>query len=671
MFIIVAGILTAMMFQFLLCAIDIPAEAALAFQCGRLIADGKTPYIDFFEVSSPALMYLNAIPAVFCKIVPFIHPIVVYHLFLVILIAASCFLSAQILFRMRFREQAHVPFFIVGFASLNLLMISEAGQREHLFLLFYIPFFLCRWLTWTNHKCSKRLSTIAGISGGIAACLDPLCLLAVIAMELFFLAAKLKFSPFRSRDLAAAGAVVAVFFFHFILFPPDYRNLYFNWALPLVLCDYIMWDQRLSWAMKTPDLRKLIYVLVFIIVFSLGLRRWCSLIAPCVGLSILGLGLFIIQGKSMTYQALPMIYGAGLAAFLVLSVFLNALIKWKNLQLPLLRPSVVIAMVMAGLVSVIGFKLYCVRDARGIDLSTVGYFGFAFIDEKLPLPAVTTYTTVLERDTKINDEVMILNDRVRPGYPLLLQFNRKPAGYLLTGFPLRLSRFLIDTNPEKAAEYRGQQFKMYSRLIEDVKKKPTMIMIEKTIDGLGDVLNEHQLMETIDKYYEGSCMAEWPDIESDRAFDYYAFRCALDVYKLRAAGSQPSAIREQPATPVEPAPPVEPAAPVPATAAPATPEPAVPTNPVQAPPVTPTAPPTVPAVPPVIPQPSAPSVSPSAPVQSQAPSKPPTTGPAPFAPFFQSHPATPAIPEDQIDPVTGLPIGAPIEPVAPPSPKSP
>ncbi len=699
--IIVAGILVAMMCQFLLFAINIPAEAAMAFQCGRLIVEGKTPYIDFFDVSSPALMYVNVIPALFSKMLPFVHPIVVFNFFIVILTAASCFLSAQILFRQRFREQAHVPLFIIGFALLNLIMIDEAGQREHLFLLFYIPFFVCRWLTWTNHKCSKRWSLIAGISGGIAACLDPLCLFGVIAMEIFFLVTKLKFSPFRSREMIAAVAVIALFFLHFALFPTEYAHLYFNWALPLVLCDYKMWDGRLFWVNKTPDLRKLVYLLIFIIVFCLGLRRWCSLIAPCIGLSILGLGLFIIQGKSMTYQALPMIYGAGLAAFLVLSVFFNALIKWKNLQLPLLRPATMIALVSVFILGFIALKLYIVRDAKGIDLSTIGYVGFAFINEKLPLPAVTTYTTILLRDTKVNDRVLILNDRARPAYPLLLQYNRKPVGYLLDGFPMLISRLLIDTNPEKSAEYRGQQFKMYGRLIKDIlKEKPTMIMLEKSTDSLGDLLKEHQLMDTIDNLYEESCMAEWPDTDSDPAFDYYAFRCALTVYKLRAVGSQPGAQPATPAAPVAPAPavpdPAKPAAlPAPGVPAPDAPAPIAPvpmaatagavarpaSAPLPSPPVT-TPPASVPAVPaasmapkPATPAPSVPPTqAPVKPTPSATPvtNVPPKANAAPAQPatnsFFRLLKGKPSDSDDHIDPVTGLPIGAPIEPVAPPSP---
>jgi len=575
-FIIIAAVILAMLFQFMYFMISMPSEAGLAYQCGLLIAEGKTPYIDFFEVSAPGLMYINAIPAAVSKLIPAVHPIVIYHLFLVALIAGSCFLCALILFRQRLREQAHAPFFVIGFALLNLLMIKEAGQRENLFLLFYMPFFVCRWLTWTNHKSERRLSLAAGISGGIAACLDPLCLFSVMTMEIFFLTSKLKFSPFRSTEAATALAVVALFFLHFAFFPSEYTNLYFNWALPLVLCDYRMWDDRLFWVYKTPDLRNEIYIMILIIVVALGLRRWCSLIPPCIGLCMLGLGLFVIAGKTMTYQALPMFYGAGLAAFLVLSVLLNHLVRWRNIKLSFLKPAVAAGVTVLCLAGFLAFKIHGAKDVQTIDMATFGYSGTTHIEDP------STFATILMRDTNVNDSVLILNDRVRPAYPLLVQYKRKPAAHLLTGFPLRMSRLLIDTDMERAQAFAGTQYKMYEQLIKDIEAKPKLLMIER--ESLGDVLKDHRVMETIDSLYQEICYAEWPDTESDRAFDYFAFRTPLSVYKLKDVPVDPAAAAlPAPAAPVDPA-----AATLPAPAAPAAPAAA------PAPTADPPAPPTVP-----------------------------------------------------------------------------
>jgi hypothetical protein len=532
--IVVSTILSAMAFQFLWFALAIPAEAALSYQCGLLIADGKVPFIDFFEVASPALMYINAIPAVVCKIIPAVHQIIVFHACLIVLMAASFYLSAAILFRQRIREQSHAPLFIIGFALLNLLAINEAGQRENLFLLFYIPFFLCRWLAWSNQHCEKRLSLIAGISGGIAACLDPLCLLTVVTMELFFLITKLKFAALRSTEMISAVAVIAIFFCHFAFFPAEYANTYFNWALRLVLCDYGMFDERLYWVDKTPDLRKLIYAVVFAIVICLGLRRWCALIAPCIGLSLVGLCLFIIEGRTMTYQTLPMCFAVGLAVFLVLSVVLNGLAKWRTVNLSRLKPVAVAVVCIVGFAGFVAYKLNAARQMKTIDMATIGYFGTTYVTDP------SEFATKLMEQTSVNDPVMILNDRVRPAYPLIVQYKRKPSGYLLTGFPIRMSRMLIDSNIGVADKYAGKQFQMYERLLKDIQAKPTMIMLEK--DSLGNVLKDQKVLAAIEALYDESSYALFPDTEAEPSFDYYGFRTALVVYKLKGAPATPPAV---------------------------------------------------------------------------------------------------------------------------------
>jgi len=524
-YVIVAAIFIAVLANIFIYALRIPPEAALNLQCGLLIAEGKTPYVDFFEVASPALMYLHVIPAVVSKALSQIHPIIIFNLFVLALSVGSCVLSAEILFRQRIREQAHVPFFIVGLALLNLLAIGEFGQREHLFLLLYIPFLLTRWLSWSNQPSDKRLSTLAGTLGGISMCLDPLLLAIALTMEVFFLLSKMKWRPFNAIEMKVAGGVVILFICHFAFVPREFSNLYFNWALPMVLTDYLAFDDRLWWVGKTPDRRNLVYFMVIACVFALGLRRWSSLISPCVALSLIGFFMFVLEGKSMTYQMLPMAYGAALAFVLVTSVVAHVL--HNQLKKPIvLKPALaaVLSLAAAG-----ASVFWAIRSTPGeeLDLSKFGYLGSTRWIEP------TTFATNLGTETSVGEKVLILNDRQRPAYPLLIQYNRRPATYLLTGYPLRMSRLLMETFPDRAAAYSGTQFEMYERLINDIKTvKPKFMMIEK--ESLGEVLTEHKVYATIDAMYDELGYSEWPDSDVESVYDYYAFRTALVMYKLKS-----------------------------------------------------------------------------------------------------------------------------------------
>jgi hypothetical protein len=521
----VSGIFVAVLCQLYMFGLRIASEAALCLQCGLLIVEGKRPYIDFFEVSSPALMYFNAIPAVFCKLLPIIHPIMIFHTFVFLLAVASCLLTARILQRQRTREQAHTPFFVIGLALLNWIAIAEFGQREHLFLLLFIPFFVSRWLTWTNQPVDKRLSLIAGTAGGIGICLDPLFLLVLFFMELYFLVTKQRWSPFKAVEFKAAIVVLLLYLLHFAFFPREYSALYFNYALPMVLCDYITFDDRLWWVGKTPDNRNIVYFMVIVACIALGLRRWCSLIPPFVGLSIVGFGLFVIEGKSMTYQMLPIVYGAFLSLCLIVSIVANFAVKSGWIKNGFLKPVLVAACTS---VVVVGATFQLTRNHDTIlDLSKLGYIGSCYWTEE------SAFSTRMEAATKPNDPILVLNDRVRPAYPLMLQLERRPASYLLTGYPLRMSRILWDHDKQRIPIYSGLQFQMYERLINDIKTvKPKFVMIEK--ESLGDVLKEHKVMDVIDELYDEYCFAEFPDTESQPSFDYYSFRTALACYRLKS-----------------------------------------------------------------------------------------------------------------------------------------
>lgn len=523
-YIVVASIFIAILVHQMLFAMSIPAEAALALETGMQVVQGKVPYLDFMVVLSPGLIYLHALPAAISKILPF-HPVLVFNLSVTLLAACSCVLTASILFGQNTREQAHVPLFVICFALLNLVAIKELGQRDHLFLLLYIPFFLCRWLSWNNQPAGNRLSVTSGISGGLAIVLDPLFALAAFAMELFFLLSKLKLRPFAAREMVAALVVSGVFSCHFLFFSPQYAHLYFNWALPMVLWDYHLFDERLWWVGKTPDLRRLVYFMVIATVLALGLRRRCALIPPCVALSIIGFGLFVIQGRSLTYQSLLMAYGAALAMALVVSIAINGLIKARNLKADKLSAVLVAIVCLSGL----GCHIFLFTRDIGrfpiYDMAQLGYFGNTYDNDQ------SVFRSMLERETKVGDPVIVLNDRVRPAYPLIVQHNRKPGSYLLTAFPLRMSRLMIDHDRPKADFYSGLQFQMYERLIDEIKAKPKLIMIEN--DSLGGVLKDHRVFEEIDKHYVESGWAEFPDTEADQTLEYYGFRNALTVYTLK------------------------------------------------------------------------------------------------------------------------------------------
>lgn len=567
-YIICSAIFVAILTHLFMFALEIPAEAAVAYQGALLVMDGKIPYIDFLDVTAPGLMQLCVIPAIFSKLIPLVHPIIFFNVFVLLLAIGSTSLSSAILFGRRTREVSHVPYFIIGFTLLNLIALGEFGQREHLFLLLYMPFFITRWMSWsglnqgsgwnlaagrnvgagTNLESEtetkqesqvpstklaaksedakqRSLAIVAGITGGISICLDPLFIVFAFLIELFFFCSKLRWRPFWAIEVRACLPVIAIYFAHFLFYPLDYAHLYFNYALPMVLCDYITFDDRLWWVNKSPDNREIVYLMVLATAVGLGVRRWCGLIVPCLAIAAVGFFLFVLEGKSMTYQMLPILYGSVLTIALVISVCANYVFRnFVKIRMQIFKP--VFAAAVCGAV-VIAYALQLTKGAYIVrDLSQLGYVGSSMWNEE------SVFSTRLEAMSKPGDKVLILNDRVRPTYPLMLQVNRKPASYLITGYPIRMSRLLMERDPSRATSYSGPQFQMYEKLIQDIKTvKPPFVMIEK--ESLGEVLKDHKVMDAIDEMYEEFAGAEWPDNEKYPSYDYYGFRTPLNCYKLK------------------------------------------------------------------------------------------------------------------------------------------
>src|SRR3990167_6897244 len=132
----------------------IAPEVALNLEAAKLIALGKIPYVDFFCLSSPLMLYGNLVPLLFAQILG-IPPSLASNLLAWSLSLVSVLSCAAILLPRRYhREWHYFPPLIVAYALSNVLMLFQLGQREHLTMLVFMPYFLIRWLRWNGHTVS-------------------------------------------------------------------------------------------------------------------------------------------------------------------------------------------------------------------------------------------------------------------------------------------------------------------------------------------------------------------------------------------------------------------------------------------------------------------------------------------------------------------------------------
>ncbi|MCA9805552.1 MAG: hypothetical protein KC777_26460 [Cyanobacteria bacterium HKST-UBA02] len=528
----VLAILLVILAHILLHPLLIPAEAAVHLQGALLMVNGKLPYADFFVLSSPAMLYLLFIPAAASELTN-VHPILVFNLFVFVVLLLSLIGCKSVLLDNKSRDQASAPYFLICFAALSLVFISEFGQAHHLLMLLTIPYFLCRKASFCGQILGPRLLAACGVAAGIGFSLEPIFALLFVATELVWWVEKQSLKPFSSLDFTSCSLVLAIYLSHFIMIPAPMSSLYAALALPLVMYDYKHWWDILSYVDKTPDRRDLVYFMIVAVTVALGLRKWCSLIVPMVVIAVASFGIFIFEGHMLTFQALPFVYGAALAGSLALGVVINWMAGTRVLAKAMSKSLLPRAIAVVAGLAAVGAILYQSSQLSGVEylsLSDQGYPGSA------PKSDLADFAEQILKETRPGDRVLVLNPRARPAYPLLLQLGRKPASSgLLTAEPLSISKRILPLEPPESAGPLGYHMDM---VLENINKdlsgrdRPKLVIYDQ--ETMGVILENDGLKDKILKYYAPIEMADWNlDKGVHPSIEYLGFKYPLNVLKLK------------------------------------------------------------------------------------------------------------------------------------------
>lgn len=197
---------------------------------------------------------------------------------------------------------------------LNALSMFDFGQREHLYSLFLLPFFLLRYarlIESTNensikHPLNERLfAIIVGLTLGLMACLKPLFLLGPVTLELYWLVKYRKPSLLFSPEILAAPVPMILYALSFLLLPAEVRTIYFGEVVPLLVkgysCFNIIRDVMVKWIWSIA-LTSYLIALLFVGVIPKGL----ALRAPLVIMLSTALAIIELQQKFWNYHAIPL-----------------------------------------------------------------------------------------------------------------------------------------------------------------------------------------------------------------------------------------------------------------------------------------------------------------------------------------------------------------------------
>lgn len=496
---------------------------ALNLEAAKLIALRKVPYLDFFCLSSPLLLYASIVPLAFGKAFG-IPPSLASNLIAWSLALVSVLSSAAILLpRRHHREWHYFPALVVAYALANILMLFQLGQGEHLVILALTPYFLVRWLRWNGHAVSRREAIVSGLFAAFGACLWHGFLVIATSLEVFWLSSMRRLRPLLALEVRACICTVSILLLAALSLPDAARSEYVSLVFPMLSLGYQCHDWSIYGINSVPERRDIFYTAIAAILFALPFRRRTSLAAPLIVIFLVGFALYLSQLKGLSQSAIPMIFATTLLLSLDICI-MGSIVRLvsrdfcscrlsRNICLHHRRAfsgkgqgrqiltfgNLFLSFYAVGILALAGalIKQQESKIARALPLvgEAVREDG---LDASLEEPA--SCAAWLAKYSRENDEVLFLTDSLVPGYPLMLQMKRKPAGYLLQSDCLvELEACERESLQPKVFEKYAE--KLYTRLDADIaSQRAKMIFVQDvTID---DLLKKHKVAATLLKHYQ-------------------------------------------------------------------------------------------------------------------------------------------------------------------------
>jgi hypothetical protein len=469
-----------------------------------LLLDGKKLYVDMVDFNPPLITYLN-VPAILIARAFHIPSPLAFELFLLALILVSVVVSGYLLFKDRkgVDSYCYIPF-LLGYLFLSKLEVLDFGQREHLLLITYLPFFVVRYLRWRGVYIPRAIAIFAGLYAAATLSLKPHFLLMAAAPELIYVLQKRRWRELIAPETASCALLGITYGAHLILMDPEVKDRFFSFVVPLVKTGYDYYT--VSFLKTISDFnRSLTYYYALTLIIALPLNRYCSLIAPTAAFTTAAFGIYIVASQDWSHHWVPVQYGVITLNWLIAAV----IVRYLSSCAP---QSKQLNLYMTGALCAAGLGYMTLMDlprdtatTKYFDMSTIGYSG------KSPADDVQPWAEKVLQYSKMGDYILCVSDAISPGYPIALQTQRQPASRYLHGMPLMMAKYLAWEKPRVKDKKKFEGF--FNEIIEqyrlDIEKnKPSLIIVRESgiiepleKGGFFDVhLNKYKLVETFEEH---------------------------------------------------------------------------------------------------------------------------------------------------------------------------
>jgi len=303
---------------------DVGAELDVA---ARWLA-GEKLYIDIIDINTPLVFILHAVPELLAR--TSLDGPLWMSICTIFGVLMSAFYSVRAL---NFVPSAQTPL-LRAFLPVTILFLLAVfpndmfGQREHLLLIFGMPYLMLAAGRAEGAPSPRSLRIGIGIAAGIAFSLKPHFLLYAGLIELYVL-----YSVGWRRALrdALPWAMVGVFAAH-IAFMLIVTPQYVTFLFPMILRFYSQIGDADTWDVITGGLMlPTLLVLVPLAAFSLFLSK-SKLTRTIAVWVVCGVIICVVQSKGWRYQAMPALAGTLLLAAITIAEMIDRYLPHERTQ---------------------------------------------------------------------------------------------------------------------------------------------------------------------------------------------------------------------------------------------------------------------------------------------------------------------------------------------------
>ncbi len=394
------------------------------------IFQGSVPFVDLIDLNPPMVQYLHIVPVLISRLLS-AQPATVFHL----LVAVLVLYSGWALFRGISESSPDWPIpsrlFVTAswilFATLP-MTIGGFGQREHLFILTYIPWLYCREARHRGIRVGSWFAAILGLTAGPFMLLKPHFLLMAGGLEAWMLFRSRRWATLLSAEVTAVIIWGLAYVSHFALVPHPMRTEFFGRWVPFVVLNYGVYNCTWSNLLLTGLLPYGLIPLSLLAGSLIGLagsRR----VSPDLRLRtetlslgiLLGLAIYLLQHKGWPYQLFP---AAGFSALLFATLWVEFV---QHLSAARGRFVKFTARFCVGAFSVACLLLALAAGPVAMRVWAIG---------KRERAHMQPYLDLIRKYSQPGDAVAFIDTTPMTFHPLLLYSERKPGVRYLVAFPI-------------------------------------------------------------------------------------------------------------------------------------------------------------------------------------------------------------------------------------------